>query len=112
LITSVSNLYTINKLTEYIRSFGYRVPKSFVSESIEWLEDAYLLFTVKLYSRSVTPAIQQKEGYILENIVFIFLRIQFQEIYYYKTGAGSEIEKGTKKIRIVPVWRLLCEKIV
>jgi predicted AAA+ superfamily ATPase len=113
LLTSVSNLYTINRITEYIKSFGYKVPKSFVSECISWFEDAYFLFSVKIFSkslniqntnskkiycidhglvRSISPDIQQKEGYLLENIIFINLRTRYPDIYYYRTKGGNEID--------------------
>jgi len=113
LLTSVSNLYTINRITEYIKPYGYKIPKSFVSECVGWFEDAYFLFSVKIYSkslniqntnpkkiycidhglvRSISPDIQQKEEYLLENIIFIYLCARYPDIYYYKTKGGNEID--------------------
>ena len=113
LLTSVSNLYTINRITEYIKSFGYKIPKSFISECVQWFDDAYFLFSVKIFSqsiniqntnpkkiycidhglvRSISPDIHQKEGYLLENIIFLYLRTKYEDIYYYKTKNGSEID--------------------
>ncbi len=132
LLTSVSNLYTINRITEYIKSFGYKVSKSFVSECIGWFEDAFFLFSVKIFSqsvniqntnskkiycidhglvRSISPDIQQKEGYLLENIIFIYLRTRYNEIYYYKTKSGKEIDfiwiSGNKQKYLVQVcWQI------
>jgi len=125
LLTSVSNLYTINRITEYVKSFGYKVPKSFVSDCVQWFEDAYFLFSVQIYStsvstrntnpkkiycidhglvRSISPDIQQKEGYLLENIIFLHLRARHPEVHYHKTKNGNEIDfiwvsgKGQKKL--------------
>ena len=113
LLTSVANLYTVNRMTEYVKSFGYKVPKSFVSDCVQWLEDAYFLFSIQIYNasanvrnanpkkiycvdhglvRSVSPDIQEKEGYLLENIVFVHLRTRRPEIYYYRTKSGNEID--------------------
>lgn len=106
-------MYTINRITEYIKSLGYKVTKSFVSECIECFDDAYFLFSVKIFSRSVniqntnpkkiycidhglvrsvSPDIHQKEGYLLENIVYLYLRSQYENIYYYKTKSGIAID--------------------
>ncbi len=132
LMTSVSNLYTINRLTEYIKSFGYKVSKSFVSDCIQWFEDAFYMFSVKICSlsiniqntnpkkiycidhgliRSVSLDIQEKEGFMLENIVFLHLRRRYSEIYYYKTKNGSEIDFIYKNETQQQVLIQVCYKI-
>ncbi len=127
LMTSVSNLFTINRLTEYIRNLGYKVPKSFVSDCVQWFEDAFFLFSICIYSqsinvqntnpkkvycvdhglaRSISPDIKQDEGYMLENIIFLHLRRTVQEIYYYRTRSGKEIDfiwNHASKTRILQV---------
>ena len=92
---------------------GFKVSKEFVSNSIDWFEDAYFLFTVKKYDKSfskqnlnpkkvycidhalvnsVSPGIAEKKGYLLENMVFVHLRRKTNEIYYYKTRQGNEVD--------------------
>lgn len=113
LLTSVSSLFTLNRITAYLKSMGFKISKEFVSNCIDWFEDAFFLFTVKKYDKSfskqnlnpkkvycidhalvnsVSPAIAEKKGYLLENMVFCHLRRQNREIYYYKTRQGNEVD--------------------
>jgi predicted AAA+ superfamily ATPase len=54
LISSVSSLYTLNRVTEYLKSLGYKLSKEFVTDCISWFEDAYFLFTVRKYDKSIS----------------------------------------------------------
>ena len=106
LVDSVACLYTVNSLTGYLKALGHRVPKSAVSEYLEWFEDAYFLFTVRIFDASlarrntnpkkiycidhalvasVSAQILINSGHLLENLVFVTLRRRHQEISYYKT---------------------------
>jgi hypothetical protein len=136
LISSISSLYSINKITDYLKSIGHKVSKTFVGNCLDWFEDAYFLFSVKLFSASVnkqktnprkiycidhgmvqavTPQITEDRGHLLENIVFLHLRRQGQEIYYYRTEKGQEvdfiwIDKNRKKHLAQVSWSLQNEK--
>jgi predicted AAA+ superfamily ATPase len=136
LISSISSLYSINKITDYLKSIGHKVSKTFVGNCLDWFEDAYFLFSVKLFSTSVnkqktnprkiycidhgmvqavTPQITEDRGHLLENIVFLHLRRQGQEIYYYRTEKGQEvdfiwIDKNRKKHLAQVSWSLQNEK--
>jgi predicted AAA+ superfamily ATPase len=113
LLTSCSSLITLNRATEFLKSMGFKVSKEFVSNCIDWFEDAYFLFTVKKYDKSfskqnlnpkkvycidhalvtsVSTGIAEKKGYLLENMVFLHLRRKTDEIYYYKTRPGNEVD--------------------
>lgn len=113
LVNSVSSLYTINRLTDFLKSQGYKISKSFVSECMEWFEDAFFLFTVKIFSRSVTKQnVNPKKVYcidsafvrsvssqmftdrgsLLENLVFLHLRRFTDRISYYRTAHGHEVD--------------------
>jgi predicted AAA+ superfamily ATPase len=48
LICSTASLYSINRITNYLKSLGYKVSKDFVSSCIGWFQDAYFLFSVKI----------------------------------------------------------------
>ena len=94
-------------------SLGHKVPKSAVSDYLEWFEDAYFLFTVricdpslarsntnpkKIYCidhalvTSVSSGILVNSGHLLENLVFTALRRLHPEICYYKTRTGREVD--------------------
>ncbi len=113
LVDNTASLYSINRLTGYLKSLGHKVPKSVVSDYLEWFEDAYFLFTVRLFDASlarrdtnpkriycidhamitsVSSGILVNSGHLLENLVFTALRRLHPEIYYYKTKSGREVD--------------------
>jgi predicted AAA+ superfamily ATPase len=113
LIDNTSSLYSVNRLAGYLNSLGYKASKSAVSDYLEWFEDAYFLFTVRIFDpslarsnanskkiycidhamvTSVSSGILVNSGHLLENLVFIALRRINQEIYYYKTKTGKEVD--------------------
>ncbi len=132
LVDNCASLYSINRLTGYLKSLGHKVPKSAVSDYLEWFEDAYFLFTVRIFDASiarsntnpkkvycvdhalitsVSSGILVNSGHLLENLTFTALRRHHQDIYYYKTGNGREIDfivpvRGQK-----PILVQVCESI-
>jgi hypothetical protein len=113
LIDNIGSLYTLNKLTSYLQSLGHKTPKNSVAQYLEWFQDAYFLFTVRMYDaslsksnanpkkiycidqsfvKSVSSGILINSGHLLENMIFIALRRKFVEIYYYKTKGGLEVD--------------------
>jgi predicted AAA+ superfamily ATPase len=113
LIDNTASLYSVNNLTGYLKSLGHKVPKSSVSDYLEWLEDAYFLFTVRIYDASLARAntnpkkiycidhsmvtsvasgILLNSGHLLENLVFTALRRVCSKIYYYRTKSGREVD--------------------
>jgi uncharacterized protein len=125
LIDNTAALYSGNSLTGYLKSLGHRVPKAAVSDYLEWFEDAYFLFTVRLFDASsarrdsnpkriycidhamvtsVASGVLVNSGHLLENLVFTALRRLYPEIYYYKTRTGREVDfiiPTSKKTRIL-----------
>jgi predicted AAA+ superfamily ATPase len=113
LISSAGSLYSINRITSYLKSMGYKVSKGFVSSCIDWFEDVYFLFSVKIFSQSasiqnvnakkiycidhslitsIIPGISQNIDHLLENIVFLHIRRETEDIFYYRTRKGKEID--------------------
>lgn len=113
LVDSAASPYSINSLTGYLKSLGHKVPKSAVSDYLQWFEDAFFLFTVRLFDASrarretnpkrvycidhsfvssVSPGILVNSGHLLENLVFTALRRLYPEIYYFKTRTGREVD--------------------
>ena len=52
---NTSSLYSVNRLTSYLKSLGHRAPKSAVSDYLDWFEDAFFLFTVRIFDASRAP---------------------------------------------------------
>lgn len=113
LLADAASLYSLNRLTDFSRSQGFKVDKGFVAHCVQWFEDAYFLFSVKMFSpsinkqnvnprkiyavdhaliSSVIPAFSANAGHRLENLVFLHLRRRSQQIYYYKTKRGGEVD--------------------
>ena len=113
LVDNTASLYSVNNLTGYLKSLGHKAPKSAVSDFLEWFEDAFFLFTVRIFDASlarsntnpkkiycvdpalvtsVSSGILVNSGHLLENLVFIALRRLHPEIYYYKTKGGREVD--------------------
>lgn len=113
LVDNTGSLYSINNLTSYLKSLGHKAPKPAVSDYLEWFEDAYVLFTVRIFDASLARAntnpkkiycvdhalvtsissgILVNSGHLLENLVFTALRRVTPDIFYYKTKAGREID--------------------
>lgn len=113
LVDNIASLYSINSLTGYLKSRGHKAPKSAVTEYLEWFEDAYFLFTVRLFDaslsrsnanpkkiycvdhglvRSVSSKILVNAGHLLENVVFTDLRRISSDIFYYRTRSGKVVD--------------------
>ena len=113
LLDNTASLYSVNRLTNYLKSLGHKAPKSAISAYMEWFEDAFFFFSVRILDPSlarsntnpkkvycidhalVTSAssgILVNFGHLLENLVFTSLRRLHSEIYYYKTRTGREVD--------------------
>lgn len=113
LVDNIASLYTVNSLTGYLKSLGHKAPKAAVSEYLAWFEDAYFLFTVRIFDASlarananpkkvycidhalvtsVSSGILVNSGHLLENLVFTALRRVTPDICYVKTRSGREVD--------------------
>lgn len=113
LLNHIGSLYTVNSLTGYLKSLGHKVPKASVSDYLAWLEDAYFLFSVRIFDASlarvnanpkkvycidhalavsVGSGVLVNAGHLLENLVFVALRRITPEISYYRTRSGREVD--------------------
>ncbi|MEW5981356.1 MAG: ATP-binding protein [Acidobacteriota bacterium] len=113
LVDNTASLYSINRLTGYLKSLGHKAPKSAVSDYLEWFEDAFFLFTVRIFDASVarsntnpkkvycvdhalvtsvSSGILINSGHLLENLTFTALRRLHPQIYYYRTKTGREVD--------------------
>ncbi len=113
LLNSTASLYSINAITGYLKSQGHRISKTFVGEMLDWFEDAYALFSVRLFDaslsrqqvnpkkiyavdhalvRSCSTGILVNSGHLLENLVFVDGRRRGRSLFYYRTRTGREVD--------------------
>jgi Predicted ATPase (AAA+ superfamily) len=113
LIDNTASTYSVNKLTGYLAALGHKITKSTVGDLLDWFEDAYFLFTSRIFDaslarsntnpkkvycvdhalvRSISSGVLANSGHLLENIVFLALRRNAPRIYYYRTRTGREVD--------------------
>jgi len=113
LMNSYSRLITVNKLKQRLAGEQNKLSPELVSDYIEKLKDCYLIDSVPI--RSYNTAVQSvnpkksvpcrscigsnlfpfyfgNSGLVLENMVFMALRQVTEQIFYYKTSRGDEID--------------------
>jgi predicted AAA+ superfamily ATPase len=133
LFNTIGSLYSINKLTGYLKSLGHNVSKTLVSDYLTWFEDAYILFTVRIFDASlsrvnanpkkiycidhamvasVDSGILVNSGHLLENLVFITLRRLRVPIFYFKTKMGKEIDFIVQQHNRAYMLVQVCERMV
>ena len=132
LVDNIASLYSVNSLTGYLKSLGHNAPKSAVSDYLEWFEDAYFLFTVRIFDASlarsrtnpkkcycidhalvtsIASGILMNAGHLLENLVFTALRRVTPSIYYYKTRSGLEVDFIAQLQNRSPMLVQACESM-
>jgi uncharacterized protein len=105
--------FSVNKFFNDLKTQGFNVGKTTVHEYLAHVEDAYLSFTVPLFSESIrkthtnprkiyaidtglvhayTTSFLGNIGHHFENIVYLELRRRGYEVYYYLTEERYEID--------------------
>ena len=118
MLNNVGSSFSINKFYNDLKSQGYKITKDILYEYANYIEDAYLLFKVSLYDRSIrkvktNPAklyavdpgiilastlnITADSGHLFENIIYLELRRLGCQINYYLTKERYEIDFLIKK---------------
>jgi predicted AAA+ superfamily ATPase len=113
LLNSPAALFSINKFYNDLKSQGVTCGKNTLHEFFEYLTDAYLIYPVTIHSRSErvkrvnarkiyvidTGLIYAYKnhpgsdfGQVLENFVYMQLRRKEQQIDYYRTKSGYEVD--------------------
>ncbi|NCC50494.1 MAG: ATP-binding protein [Spartobacteria bacterium] len=132
LTDNIASLYTVNRLTGFLKSLSYHAPKSAVSDYLSWFEDAFIFFTVRVFDASVarsntnpkkvycidhsmissiSSGILVNAGHLLENLVFTALRRVTKNIFYYKTKAGREVDFIAQQERGKRMLVQVCESL-
>lgn len=113
LLGAMAKSVTVNKLRQRLAGMHHKTSAEWITKYLDYFEDAYMLFMVEILSpNSAVRAVNPKKVYcvdhalalasdlrlfnntgaILENMVFSHLRRKTEEIHYYKTAAGYEID--------------------
>lgn len=129
--------FSVSKFYKDIKSQGYAVGKDTLYHYLNYIEDAFLVFSVPIFSESyrqieVNPkkiyAIDtglvaanllvstQNWGPLFENLIYLDLRRQGSTIYYYKTQDDYEIDFVVKRLDgsmeiIQAVWDISSPKV-
>jgi uncharacterized protein len=113
LIDNAGSLYSLNSLYGFLKSQDHKLQKTNIGQYIEWMEDSYFLFSVRLYDASlsrsnanpkkiycidhsmitsISSGILINSGHLLENLVFTAIRRKTSDIFYYRTETGKEVD--------------------
>lgn len=129
MLSSIGSRFSVNKVCNDLRSQGLSIGKETLMQYMEWLEDAYFLFSVPSCTPSVSERFRQmrkiycidhamahtfcavfsqRVGQSLENMVYLALRRRSAEIYYYTTEKRLEVdflavEPGTQRHLLLQV---------
>lgn len=136
MLGNVAKLFSINKFYNDLKSQGYKISKDSLYDYANYLEDAYLLFSVPLYSESIRKVQSNPKkiyaidtglvramtfdpgkdlGRLFENLIYLDLRRRGFEIYYYLTSDRYEVDflvqtrKGEKEL-IQVTWDMTDEE--
>ncbi|NLN91696.1 MAG: ATP-binding protein [Candidatus Hydrogenedens sp.] len=132
MLDNTASLYSVNRLTGYLKSLGHNAPRAAISNYVAWFEDAYFFFSVRIYDASLarsntnpkkvycidhalvtstSSGILINSGHLLENLVFIALRRVYPEVFYYKTKKGREVDFIVPVQRRLPLLVQVCESL-
>ncbi|OHE77557.1 MAG: ATPase [Verrucomicrobia bacterium RIFCSPHIGHO2_12_FULL_41_10] len=113
LLKNIATPFSINKFHNDIKSQGHKAGKDTLYSYLDYLEDAFLIFTVPIFTESLrhrqtTPKkiyaidnglvlantfnLSDNFGKLLENQVYLDLRREGKKIFYYHTSEGYEID--------------------
>jgi len=101
--SNISTLFSFNKLFNDLKSQGIQLSKNTLYEYMSYLEDAFAVFMLPVFSRSVSEQSKNPKkiyavdtgfktvnsaaedvGHKFENIVFLHLRRNSKELFYFK----------------------------
>lgn len=113
LLKNISAPFSIHKFYNDVRSQGHKVGKDTLYSYLNYLEDAFLVFTVPIFTESLrhmqtTPKkiyaidngltlantfnLSENFGKLLENQVYLDLRRSGKKTFYYQTSDGYEVD--------------------
>lgn len=120
MIRNVGKPFSVNKLYNDLKSQGYKIGKDILYEYADYIEDAYLAFSVACYHKSIRKIETKPKklyaidpgmiralsldyendlGRLFENVVFLELKRLGCKIHYYSTLGGYEIDFLVQTLR-------------
>lgn len=102
-IANIGNYLSVNKLFNELKSVGIKVSKDSIYMFLNYIQDAYLIFMINIYSESISVqntndkkiycidngfansfsfSLSQNKGRLLENLIFLHLKSLGKNIYY------------------------------
>jgi uncharacterized protein len=124
LLNNTGNLLSINKMYNDFKSLGLKVAKQSLYQYIDYLEDAYIFYSVPIYTNNIREknrnpkkvycidnglkelvTITKDSGRLYENLVFLQLRRKYSKIYYFKQNQEVDFcfYNSRKEIEIINV---------
>ncbi len=106
-------MFSMGKMVSSLKSIGFKASKNTLIEYLGYIEDAYLGKSLSIYSYSIKDQLQYPKkfylldnglyratnfihrgdwGRLLENLVFIHLYHRFDDLYYWKSSNGYEVD--------------------
>lgn len=125
MIHNVGKPFAVNKFYNDLKSQGYPIGKDTLYEYVDYIEDAYLAFSVPIFHKSIRKAQTQPKklyaidpgmirsltldyendlGRLFENVIYLELKRLGYKVYYFQTLDGYEIDflaqapRGNKKL--------------
>ncbi|MEI8295217.1 MAG: ATP-binding protein [Alphaproteobacteria bacterium] len=113
LISNAGCSFSVHKFFNDLKSQAFAVSKTTIHDYLGYIEDAYLSFTVPLYSQSLrktqtnprktyvidtglaraySSSMSQNYGHFFENLVYLDLRRYGHTIHYYLTANRREVD--------------------
>ncbi len=113
LMKNIGAPFSVNKFYKDIQSQGFKTAKDTLYNYLNYVEEAYLIFTVPHFTESIREAqttpkkiytidsgfflaaafnLSANYGKRFENLVYLDLRRQGKNIFYYKTKGGYEVD--------------------
>lgn len=108
-----ATIFSISKIFNMFKSMGYSISKNSLYEYMDYFEDAYCIFSLNKFDLSLRKAAQSMrkiftvdqglitaftvassfdQAKLLETAVFSHLRRQSNELFYYHTKEGREVD--------------------
>ena len=120
LLQSTGSRFSVNKFVNTIKSQGLKASKNTVHEYLRYIEDAYLAFTVPLFTESIRKQntnprkvysidtglavahsfrLGSDWGHLLENLVYLDLRRKGYKVYYFLSKLNYEVDFVAQDLR-------------
>jgi uncharacterized protein len=124
LINNISTRFSVHKFCKDLKSQGIPASKNTIHDYLTYIEDAFLVFSVPMYSDSlrkihnnpkkiyvVDPGLYhayatsyhaesqlKNAGRVFENFIYLTFRRLKREVYYYVTKEGFEVDFLTRSL--------------